>query len=343
MAKQKTLRTSTQEVVADLRQRVMNMVISKKMTQKAAAETFGVGYSTVKKWYKSYRLEGKKGLAMKKRGRAKGSKQITKEQEKAIKKKIVDKVPEQLKLPFALWTREAVQGLIKREFGIEKSISQVGRYLKEWGFTPQKPVYRAYEQQPEAVKRWLEVEYPQIKKEAAEQGAEIFWEDEMGMRSDHQAGTSYAPKGKTPVIKKTGQRFRLNMISAISNQGKKQFMLFRDGFNSKKFLIFLKQLVKNKRKKIYLIVDSHPAHRSEGVKNWLKENEKKIKLIYLPYYSPELNPQEYMNNDIKTNAVGKHRTLNVNALEKHVKAYIETRDAQIVKNYFQHPHIKYAA
>jgi hypothetical protein len=182
--------------------------------------------------------------------------------------------------------------LIFRLFGIELSRWQVGRYLKKWGYTPQKPIAKAFEQKAGAVKAWIDVEYPAIKKKARKENAIIFWEDETGMQSDHQAGRSYAPKGKTPVITKTGQRFSTNLISALSNKGHLEFMLPGGTFNSEVFREFLGRLIKHKRQKIYLIVDGHPAHKTKKVQAWLEENKKRIEMYFLPAYSPELNPDE---------------------------------------------------
>jgi transposase len=341
MSKKKTLRQSSPETIETLR-RLFIKYRKGGDSITDASKKLDVGYSTARRWDKDYKDQGARSIPLKKRGRSKGDKELSRDQEKTIQKMIIDKLPDQLKLPFVLWTREAVRDLIHNLYGIKKSLPQVGRYLKEWGFSTQKPIYKAYEQKPEVVKEWLEVEYPKIKKDAKKADAEILWEDEMGMRSDHQSGTSFAPKGKTPVIKRTGKRFRLNMISAISNQGKKQFMIFKDSFNSEKFITFLRQLIKSSKRKIFLIVDGHPAHKTKLVQSWLEKNKHRIKLYFLPAYSPELNPQEYMNQDIKTNAVGKHRTLNVEQLELTVRNYLKTRTKEKVTNYFKHPKIQYA-
>lgn len=182
------------------------------------------------------------GLIAKKRG-VKGGKKLNGIQASEIKRLIKDKLPDELKLSYGLWTRDAVQQLIEKKYGVELSRWQVGRYLKSWGYTPQKPISKAFEQKPEKVKKWLEEEYPAIKKRAKKENALIYFGDETGMRSDHQAGRSYAPSGETPIIKKTGQRFSLNMISAISNQGHLQFMIIDGRFNSGVFETFLKQMI----------------------------------------------------------------------------------------------------
>ena len=258
---------------------------------------------------------------------------------------IIDKCPDQLKLPFALWTRGAVGDLLREKFNVDVSVWTIGRYLHSWGFTPQKPIYKAYEQKSAEVRKWLKKVYPAIKERAAKEGGEIHWSDEMGMRSDHQAGTTWSPKGETPVIIRTGKRFRLNMISSLTNQGKLQFMLFKQGFTADVFLDFMSRLIRYNRRKVFLIVDGHPTHKAKIVKKWLAEKANRIEMFFLPVYSPELNPDELVNQDVKTNAVGKHRTLNVDQLEDRVENYLEKRknDPEQVKKYFHGKHVKYAA
>lgn len=254
-------------------------------------------------------------------------------------------MPDQLKLPFGLWTREAVQQLIQNKYEIELSRWQVGRYLKSWGYTPQKPISKAFEQKPEKVKEWLEKEYPAIKKRAVKENAVIYFGDETGMRSDHQAGRSYAPAGETPVIKKTGQRFSLNMISAISNKGHLQFMIIDGRFNSEVFETFLKQMIKYSRQKVYFVTDGHPAHKTKKLNEWLSANKNKIEVFFLPPYSPELNPQEYVNQDVKTNVIGKKRPINKAQMRSNVEGFMNNRknDKKQVQKYFHVSHVRYAA
>jgi len=317
--------------------------IKRGVTRKATAEALGVSTGMVDKVLKLYKEKGKKGILLHKRGRPNEIK-LDKQQERQVKDWIADKTPDQLKLPFALWTREAVGLLIKNKFGIEVSRWTVGRYLKSWGYTPQKPVYKAYEQKEEAVKSWLDKEYPKIKQKAKKEDAIIYWGDETGMRSDHHAGRSYSPKGKTPVIKATGKRFKANMISALSNRGLLKFMIY-DTFNSGVFIKFLSRMTERTEVKIILIVDGHPAHKTLVVKEWLENHKNQIELYYLPGYSPELNPDEYLNQDIKTNALGKSRPINKQDLISKVKSFMKYKQSNSsrVKAYFHAKHVVYAA
>jgi transposase len=287
---------------------------------------------------------GGKALSARQRGRPRGG-SLNDRQVSIIVRLLRDRRPDQLKLPFYLWTREAVAQLIERRWGIALSVWTVGRYLAAWGFTPQKPIRRAFERDPKAVRRWLKDDYPAIRRRARREGAEIYWGDEMGLRSDHAAGRSFSPRGKTPVIPGTGQRFGCNMISAITNRGRLYFMVFRKKFTASVFLEFLKRLERQLGRPLYLIVDGHPVHRAAAVKAWLKEDGRKLRLFFLPGYSPELNPDELLNQDVKSNALGRCRARDQAELLHNVRGYLRRRQRQpqVIRNYFKEDHVRYAA
>lgn len=341
MAK-KTLRTVSNETISNLRKSCM-AALRKGNTQQEVATLFGVGLSTLKSWVKQYKEKGSRSFTLKTRGVKKGSKDLSTQQLGYVKKVMTDKLPDQLKLPFTLWTREAVQNLIYKKFKVKKSLPQIGRYLQSWGFSAQKPIYKAYEQDPEAVQRWLEKEYPKIKRKAKKEKAEIYFGDEAGMRSDHHAGKSFSKTGKTPIIKKTGQRFSINMISAVSARGGKRFMLYKGKFNSDRYILFLKQLIKKSKHKIYLIMDNYSVHKTNKVKEWIKRHKDKLTVYYLPTYSPELNPDELLNQDVKTNVVGKLRASNAHELKENVKSHLKKLSKEKIISFFKHQETKYAA
>jgi transposase len=341
---QKVKKRGNKEAQAKVRLLVVDFLKRKKGTQQKCSEFYGITLNAVQKIWRKYKDNGTRGILPKKRG-VQGGKKINGKQAAEVRQLVKDKLPEQLKLSFGLWTREAVQQLILEKYGIELSRWQVGRYLKSWGYTPQKPITKAFEQNPERVKEWLEKEYPAIKKRAVKENAIIYFEDEVGMRSDHQAGKSYAPKGQTPVIKKTGQRFSLNMVSAISNKGHVEFMILDGTFNGGVFLEFLAQLIKYKQQKIFLVVDGHSAHKTKAIKAWIEENKPRVELFFLPPYSPELNAQEYVNQDLKTNVIGKKRPINKAQMKNNVEEFMNKRknDKKQVQKYFHVSHVQYAA
>ena len=318
--------------------------INKGNTIQGTMDAFGVSKPYVQKVKKLYKESGIAGLKLGNRGRLVEPK-LDKAGQKELAALITDYMPEQLKLPFGLWTRKNVGQLIEDRFGIKVSKWTVGRYLRSMGFTPQKPAKRAFEQDPQRVKAWLEHDYPAIQNQAKLEKAKILWGDEMGIRSDDQVGRSYSPKGKTPIVKKTENRFRINMISAISNRGDLKFMLIDESFNSKVFIQFLGRMLKGERQKIFLIVDGHSVHKSKMVINWISKRPDRLKLFYLPPYSPELNPDEYLNQDIKTNTVRSKPPRNRDEMTQATKDFLQNkkRSKKQVRKYFQNDHIKYAA
>jgi transposase len=314
------------------------------MSQVEAARTFGVTRQAIGNWMEVYQVMGSAGLRAKKRGRPAG---ISLEgwQAAQIVHSIIDACPDQLKLPYYLWTREAVAALIKRRFDIELSVWTVGRYLARWDLTSQKPKRRAFEQDSEEVRRWLAERYPRIRAHAKRVGAEIYWADEMGVRSDHAAGRSYGRRGQTPVIPGTGKRFGCNMISAITNRDHLVFMVFKGRFVSKVFIDFLNRLRKQVGGRVVVILDSHPVHKSAEVRRWLKATNGEMELYYLPGYSPELNPDEYLNQDVKTNAVGAKRPTSQAEMLSNVRGYLRStqRTRGAVAKYFEADEVRHAA
>ncbi len=311
------------------------------------AAALSMGHVTVRSAIKAATADGLTALAPKPTGRRVGSqRRLTAEQELHIQRQICKSRPEQLKLEFALWSRAAVLQLVKQEYDIELPIRTMGEYLKRWGFTPQKPITKAYEQRPEAVKKWLDDEYPGIAHKAKAQGAEIHWGDETGVVNTDVRGRGYQPKGQTPVAYAVGgQRQKLSMISTVTNQGKTRWMIIDEAFNSDKLIAFLEALVKDAGKKVFLILDNLRVHHSKPVKAWLAEHTDKIEVFYLPSYSPELNPDERLNADLKY-ALGSR--VQVRTKDK-LKAATQNHMAMLaanpqrVKSYFQDPRVKYAA
>jgi transposase len=327
----------------DLRQKAVKAV-SEGKTQVEVAKMLGITRQAVGKWISKFRRGGDKSLKAKQRGRHKGS-ALLPWQAAQIAKAVTDHHPDQLKLPFYLWTREAVARLIEQRFGVQLSIWTVGRYLSRWGFTPQKPTRRAYEQNPETVEAWLNKDYPMMKKQAKKEKALIYWGDEMGLRSDNAVGRSYGRRGQTPIIPGTGQRFGCNMISAINNKGQLNFMVFKGRFDANVFLGFLRRMIRQIERKVFLIIDGHPVHHAIKIKSWIQKHAAKIRLFYLPGYSPQLNPDEMLNQDVKSNAVGRRRAKNREELVANTRGYLRSRQRQphIVKRYFQEEHVRYAS
>jgi transposase len=266
-------------------------------------------------------------------------------QEATVRKLIADKTPDQLKMAYALWTRAAVAELIEHRFGIRLPVRTMGLYLERWGFTPQKPMKKAYEQSPAAVKKWLEEDYPVIAARAKAQGTEIHWGDESGLRSDDVRGRGYAPKGDTPVIRVNNKRHGLSVISTVTNKGQMRWRIFDGALNANILIDFLRRLIKGAKKKVFLILDNLRVHHAKPVKAWLAEHTQAIEVFYLPSYSPELNPDEMANADIKQAvtklAPARTKLQLVKATARHLRSV--QRQPERIQRYFQHDPVRYAA
>lgn len=338
------LRTLSGPAQEALRVRAVKAVLGG-MKKAEAARVFGASRQALHTWVKAHAKGGETALKAKARGRPKGRGKLLPWQAAQAAKAVVHSHPEQLDLPGFLWTRDAVRELLEKRFGVRYSARHVGRFLKRWGFTPQKPAKRAYERNPEEVRRWLEEEYPAIRELAKREGAEIHWEDESGVRSDAAVGTTWGKRGKTPIVPVSGRRFGCNMISTLTNRGKLHFMVFEGRFNSGVFVNFLDRLVRQSPKKVFVIADGHPAHKAKKVKTFVARNSDRIRLYRLPSYSPELNPDEYLNNDVKIHVTQRKRARDKDEMKANLRAHLRKRQAQpqVVRNFFRHPAVQYAA
>jgi transposase len=331
---------------AALRNRAVRAVLDG-MTQAQAAQVFGVHHNAVNRWVKRYRQGGWEGLSERRRGRRPGEQAaLSQFQQQEVIALVRDSTPDQLGLAGFLWTRDTVAELITRRYGLGLARTTMGGYLRGWGFSPQRPQRRALEQNPAAVRRWLVETYPAIRAQAKREGGLVLWLDEMGVRSDAAAGRSWAPVGQTPVIKRTGKRFRVNMISAISNAGMLRFRLFTGSFTGAVFIDFLGRLLRDcAGRKVHLIVDGHPVHRAKLVSTWVGRHADGIELHFLPGYSPELNPVELLNHDVKANAAGRRRPRSASELHAELHGYLRRRQRhpEVLIRFFQHPATRYAA
>lgn len=315
------------------------------LTQAAVAVLLEVSRGAVNMWCRRAATEGDAALTKRKRGNPSGP-VLKGTQAATICNIIRDNCPDQIKLPFALWTREAVQRLIEERFGIQLALRTISDYLARWGFTAQKPVKRAYERNDAAILRWLTEEYPAIVARAKREGALIWWGDETGIRSRHQSGTSFSPRGKTPVTRATGKYFGCNLVSAITNRGELAFMLYDGYFNVEVFQTFLERLLlQNAGRKVFLVLDNLPVHHAKALQPWLEAHTKVLQLFFLPSYSPELNPTELLNHDLKANAVGRKRARTKPELVTNVTRHLEGRAStpEVVAAFFREKHVAYAA
>lgn len=266
-------------------------------------------------------------------------------QQQTIRTLIHDMTPDRLGLPFALWSRTAVLALIAQQFDIAMPVRTVGHYLKRWGFTPQKPINRAYEQNRAAVHAWLQHDYPAIEARAKQEGGEIHWSDETGLRSDDVRGRSYAPKGSTPVVQTAHRRENVGLISAVTHRGKARWMILPRAINAALLIDFLQRLAQDAPRKVFLIVDNLKVHHAPAVKAWLDAHRDRLEMFFLPSYSPELNPDELLNADLKAAITKQAPKRAKGELKRAVIRHLRkiAKSPQRVRQYFQHEPVRYAA
>jgi transposase len=295
-------RTLTAEQLTDLRTRAV-AAVQQGQSPETVAEAMGVHRSTLYGWLARYRGGGWGNLDAKKRGG-----RPPKLDAKSIQwvfETVTTQQPDQLRFPFALWTVKILRELIARHLGIKLGKSSMHRLLDQLGLSAQRPLWRAWQQDTEQVRQFKEKTYPELAARAGAEGGEIWFADEAGVRSDGHAGTTWALKGQTPVVASTGARFSLNLISAVSRRGELRFMGIEGRMNAAKFIDFLKRMLQDSQRKIFLIVDGHPCHKAKKVRDFVEARSEEIELHLLPPYSPELNPDEHVWNELKTSTVGR--------------------------------------
>lgn len=307
------------------------------------ARVLGISRVTIYNWLARYRSGGWDSLDAKKRGGRKPK--LDAKAMEWVYNAITQKTPDQYRFPFVLWTSKMIGDLIKDRLGISLSKASVCRLLNQLGLSAQRPLWRAYQQSPETVEQWLAKEFPAIRAKAKREKAEIWFADEAGVRSDAHAGATWAPKGETPIVSSTGARFGVNLISAVNPQGKLRFMCTKGRVNASVFIDFLNRMIKSSSRKIFLIVDGHPTHKAKKVKKFVETVSDRLELFFLPPYSPELNPDEFVWNDLKNNAIGRKAISSVEQLKKEIVSYLRfiQKTPDRVRSYFCAPTTVYAS
>jgi transposase len=335
-------RALSHEALEEIRVRAVQRVEAGESPE-VVIRALGFGRTVIYGWLAKYREGGIEALRAKPvPGRPP---KLAGPQLRWIYQTVTSKNPLQLRFEFALWTRAMVRELIRERFGVRLSEVSVGRLLRKLGLSPQRPLRRAYEQDPKLVDTWLAKEFPKIRALAKRERAELFFGDEAGIRSDFHAGTTWAPRGETPVVPATGQRFGLNLVSAISPRGELRFMTVEGRMNADKFIEFLRRLLHNTRGRVFLIVDRHPAHRAKKVRDFVDATGGKLRLFFLPSYSPELNPDELVWNHLKNHGIGKRVVHNREHLRELATSHLRSlaRMPHRIRSFFQHPSLRYAA
>jgi transposase len=316
------------------------------LTEVQVAEVLGVARETICRWWSAYADHGVPALPRRRTGRPLGSgRALTDSQAEHIQRLLRSHQPEELGIAAPLWTRRAVADLVRREYSLRLAVRTVGRYLQRWGFTAKRPRRHARDQDPEEVRRWLAETYPAIAARAEREGAEIHWGDEVGVAADQQPAQGYAPRGEPATLEVPDRHVRANQISTVTNTGEVRFMTYTRTMTAALFLVFLGRLLRSTTGKVFLIVDRLRAHMTPAVQAWVAAHRERIEVFYLPRYAPELNPDEYLNNDLKGQVNGAGLPHDKGEVRSRIQGFMRRllHLPEHVINYFCHPSVQYAA
>jgi transposase len=305
--------------------------------------SMGLCRTSIYPWLRRHEREGMAALNMKK---ACGPpEKLTAKQRQRVRTWIVGKDPRQYGFDFGLWTRQIVAALILEKFGIQLGLTAVGRLLASLDITPQRPLRRAYERDPQAVQQWVAVDYPALRRRARREGASIFFLDEAGFTSEPALGRTYGLKGQTPVVTTTGQRQKVSAISAVNARGAFWSSVYTGMFNAARFVEFLKAFRRGGRGKVFLVVDGHPSHHAKAVQEYVAGTRGMLELHFLPPYAPDLNPDEFVWQHAKTNGVAKRPLRQNESLKERVRGDLEAikRNPVLVRSFFMASSVVYAA
>lgn len=341
------LRTNAKHLSPDAQYELRKSIIrlsKKRIRVKEIASTLDVSERLVVATRAAYKAHGLAGISVKRRGRKFGDNRIlTLEQEKAIRNTIIDKHPEQLKLRGFMWTRKNIAEFIERQYGLKLPLSTLGYYLERWGFSVQRPIKKAYKQDPAQVDEWLNNTYPSVATRAKAENAEIFWGDETGVQNTADYLRGYAPVGETPVVRVESKKMKANLLSAISNKGKVRFVIYKQ-LTPNELIDFMRRLVNDTKRKVFLVLDNLRIHHAKKVSAWLEKHKEQIEVFFLPPYAPEYNPDEFLNSNMKRDIGNRPMPHSENDIVKNVRSYMKSLQLKPDKvlSFFNAPTVRYA-
>lgn len=340
--KSQDARKLSHDKLTELRRRAVTAVQNGESPEDVA-RVMVVNRASVYGWLALYRNGGWDNLDAKKRGGRKPK--LDAKALRWIYQIVTLGNPNQLKMPFVLWSAKLLAAAIEKKFGIKLSKASVCRLLHQLGLSPQRPLWRAYQRDPQVVERWLKEDYPAIRAAARKAKGEVWFGDEAGVRSDAHSGTTWAPKGQTPIVSTTGARFGLNVISAVNRRGALRFMCVEGKVNADVFIEYLGRLVESAGHPVYLVVDGHPTHKAAKTRKFVESTKGRLKLFFLPGYSPDLNPDELVWNNLKSQGTGKRAITGPDQLKKLVLGHLRSmqKNADLVRSFYRTPSTEYAA
>jgi transposase len=335
-------RTLTHEVSESIRLMAVRRVREGEAPSTVIA-SYGLSRTTIYKWLKSADAGGEAALKASKHP-GPGFK-LSDAQMRKVRSWICGKDPRQHGFDFGLWTRSIIAELIRRRFGISLGLTAVGRLLARLEITPQQPLRRAYERDPRAIERWKQTEFPTLKARAKRAGAQIFFLDEAGVRSDSTLGRTWAPRGETPEVRTSGQRQQVNAISAVNELGAFWFEVYTGKLNAAAFVEFLKRFMRYRRQPVFLVVDGHPSHRANLVANYVASTQGNLELHFLPPYAPDLNPDEFVWSHVRKHGTSKTPLRENESLRTRMQHDLNRIKAQprLVRSFFRAPSVAYTA
>lgn len=329
-----------------LREKAVRVVVEQGASRKFVCQLFGFTPGSLCKYLSEHRKYGEASFRYAKSGVKPGThSKLTRDQLQTLKETLLSSTPDELGMKHTLWNSRVIAKFIEAKWGVVYAARSIRDLMKRLGFSSQKPIKKAYERDPKRIQAWLDIEYPKIKARAMQEGARIYWADEMGVHSTDNRGKMYGLKGKKPVIKKSGSRFKCNVLAAISPQGQMNWTVYTKNFTGQKFIEFLSRVMRQANQKVFMIVDNLRGHHSKRVRNYIEKHKDKIALFYLPPYSPEMNPQELVNQDVKASANNFEALNSVDNLMTNVRYYLTKIqcDPFKVMSYFRKKEVAYAA
>lgn len=335
-------RTLDHKALEHMRMLAVRRVIEDGEAPSDVMKSLGLSRTAIYPWLQRYEEGGMEALVER---IARGPDSLFSEkQRQQVKQWILGKDPRQYGFDFGLWSRRIVQALIEEKMGIECGLTAVGRLLASLNITPQKPLRRAYERDPAAVKLWERETYPELRKRAKRLGGRIFFSDEAGFQSDPVLGRTYGLRGQTPVVRTSGQRQSLNVISAVNARGEFWAVTYTGKLNAESFVCFLQNFMASQVGRIFLVVDGHPAHKANAVRNYIKSLKGRLELHFLPPYAPDLNPDEFVWSHMKNNGVSKKPLKTNESLQSRVDHDLNRirENPKLVKSFFQATSVVYA-
>jgi transposase len=307
----------------------------------AVIRAYGLCRTSIYKWLRAAQRGGEAALAAR-RGTGRPDK-LTVRQKQQVRRWICGKDPRQYGFDFGLWTRKIVAALIAQRMKVSLSLTSVGRLLAELQITPQKPLRWAYERDPVAIKKWQREDYPALERRARRCGADIFFLDEAGIRSDAPLQRTWGARGRTPVVATSGQRQSVNAISAVNLLGAFWYNVYTGRLNAGQFILFLTDFLRYRRRPVFLVVDRHPAHIAKVVGEYVQSRRGKLELHFLPGYAPDLNPDEFVWNHLRHKGVSKTPLRQNESLRARVEADLAAirADPPLVRSFFHAPSVSY--